>query len=803
MLAALFKPARGLMGRLKYLEKFLLIVVLFVLPLATVMFAYITDANAQIDFANSELSGTIYLRPLNTLFADVLRARAASARGGSADLAAAQHALTTDLAAVTSVDAQLGASLKTADQFSALKTDVAVLTASQASDDAYTPVVADIQALVAQVGDGSSLILDPALDSYYVMDIVVVELPNLQDLSGQIRALDGGIASRQAITPDERADVRTLAVSMRSRLDAIKRGTTVALANTQDTALPADLDQPTQDAIASTDTWLKGIETNVGSPAGLTTPASTLEAASSAAIDAQFALEARATAALDRVVGARADDYINRAHRVEAMAAVALAIVLYVFVGFYLSVTAAASALGQAARQLAEEDMPDFVERIRALASGDLTQQMTITASRLAVLKRDELGRIAGDFNRLLDSLHDTGIAFGAMSESLRDLIGQVQTSALSLTETSAQLSEASVQSGQAVHQVTLAVQNVAAGAQDSSRSAQQTNHAIGQLARAIDGIARGASEQARQVQTVSDTAAHMAAGVEQVAATAGSVAEASEQTRAAAQQGGLAVRETTVAMAEIQAVVGQAASKVRDLGGLGQRIGAVVETIDDIAEQTNLLALNAAIEAARAGEHGKGFAVVADEVRKLAERSGRETKQIAELIAQVQTGTRAAVSAMESGAARVEQGAETATQAGRTLEEILHAAETSVRQVTEIATASQRMAAGARGVTAGMQSISGVVEENSAATEQMAAQAGQVTDAVQSIAAVCEQQSAAAEQVMASAEQMSAQVQDMGAQAQGLAATAVHLNGLVSRFKLVESPGDKPSNVVPLRRAA
>ena len=248
---------------------------------------------------------------------------------------------------------------------------------------------------------------------------------------------------------------------------------------------------------------------------------------------------------------------------------------------------------------------------------------------------------------------------------------------------------------------------------------------AVDQLSQVIDGIARGATDQARQVQTTSATATQMAAGVEQVAANATQMAAASQQTRAAAEHGGQAVRETTAAMTEIQAVVGQAASKVRELGKLGQKIGAVVETIDDIAEQTNLLALNAAIEAARAGEHGKGFAVVADEVRKLAERSGRETKQIAELIAQVQTGTKDAVAAMDSGAAKVELGSEKAAQAGQALDEILTAVQDTVRQVGEIASSSQQMAGGARSVTDAMHSISAVVEESSAATEQMAAQAG------------------------------------------------------------------------------
>jgi methyl-accepting chemotaxis protein len=496
------------------------------------------------------------------------------------------------------------------------------------------------------------------------------------------------------------------------------------------------------------------------------------------------------------------------------LGALAAGILLSLGLGFFLarSIANAVTRVARTAQHIAQNDLASFAAMAQAMAAGDLTQRVSVTARRVDLSSTDELGAMAADFNVMIERLQATGAAFDEMGTNLRHLVGQVQESALSLADTSAQLGSAAAQTGSAVQQVTMAVQNVASGAQETSRSAQETTAAVGQLSQVIDGIARGATDQARQVQTTSTTATRMAAGIEQVAASATQMASASQQTRTAAEHGGQAVRETTAAMTEIQLVVGQAAGKVRELGTLGQKIGAVVETIDDIAEQTNLLALNAAIEAARAGEHGKGFAVVADEVRKLAERSGRETKQIAELINQVQTGTREAVGAMDSGAAKIELGSDKAAQAGQALDEILTAVQDTVRQVSDIASSSREMAGGARSVTDAMHSISAVVEQSSASTEQMAAQASAVNGAIQAIAAVSEEQSAATEQVLASTEQMSAQVEQMAAQAQELAATAEQLKGLVARFKL----GDKVSAAAtaagrtaavktptPLRRAA
>ncbi len=338
---------------------------------------------------------------------------------------------------------------------------------------------------------------------------------------------------------------------------------------------------------------------------------------------------------------------------------------------------------------------------------------------------------------------------YKVLKASVRETLEESAKTTALLSRISAQLGERTANAGMAVQQVADAVQQIAGGADETSRATQQ----------------------------LLLTSSEMADGIVSVAASAGAVVEASTQTRATAERGADSIRSTVAGMKEIQTVVAQAAGRVSDLGQLSERIGAVVSTIDDIAEQTNLLALNAAIEAARAGEHGRGFAVVAEEVRKLAERSQRETKSIGELIAQVQDGTRDAVSAMAAGSERVGAEASQADLAGASLVEILEAVELTVSQISGIAAAAQQMAAQSQSTTSDIQSIAAVAQENSAATEE----------------------------VLASSEQMAGQMHDMASQAEQLTQAARRLHALTGRFSLgdvtgqVTDSGQRP----PLRRIA
>jgi methyl-accepting chemotaxis protein len=350
-----------------------------------------------------------------------------------------------------------------------------------------------------------------------------------------------------------------------------------------------------------------------------------------------------------------------------------------------------------------------MAEQVEKVSNGDLTM------SPMPFRNKDEIGRLSRDINTMINNL--------------KHLIREVASSS----------------------------EQVAASSEELTASAQQTTKATEHIATSMQQMASGTDQQVRSVEESAKTVNEMAVGIQQIAASSTQVADVANRASVQSTDGGKAIDSAVTQMNGISQTVNGLADVVKGLGERSKEIGEILDVITGISAQTNLLALNAAIEAARAGEHGRGFAVVADEVRKLAEQSSQSAQKISDLIKHIQGETSNAVVAMEQAMKEVQSGLDVVQTAGSAFDQIKLLVEGVASQIHAVSTASEQMAAGTQHVVRSIQLISDVAEVTASGTQQ----------------------------VSASSQEQLASMEEISASAQSLSRMAEDLQTIVEKFKV------------------
>lgn len=796
MFQPLFRPTMALMDRLPLVRKLMIVAGIFLLPITYLMWQYIADHQEQIEFARREAIGAEYLQPVLSLVQHLQQHRGAVTAFKSGDasfaqvVAQKQNEIAEDIRRIDEMTQKYGDLLKSTNEWNSTKAGWQNLQQSvqnlsaQESFEQHTTLVQRLLEFCAYIGYKSNLEFESDPNIHHMAKLITDVYPQLAEFMGQARAMGARVLAEKSRSQHQ-TETKLLA-----QLDTLSRHhfkdaqESVEDIFSTNPAARARQQKAYEEAKRQAEEYLALVNGIAKGKFAKTMSAKEYFDKATRAIDAQYERISATSQMLKEELNARIARESRERNFSILIGIVPVVLAFWVFTGYFLSAARTTRTLVQASGRMAQGDM-----------------QIDLSG----LTSRDEMGQIARAFADVVNYLQElTGVAqqiakgdltvkvsprsekdtlghsFASMKENLSYLIAQLAQNASQVSATSQQLSASTEQSGQASTEI-------ARGSEQLAQQASEAAQAMDNLDRAFHTVRQGSEAQREAARQAEEGMKQAAKAVEEVARSAQQMSASAQQASAIATQGGQSVEQMLETMRDIQQQAQASAQKVQQLDQLGQQIGHIVQTIEQIAEQTNLLALNAAIEAARAGEHGRGFAVVADEVRKLAEQASTATKEIAGLISTVRAGVEETVQAIGATGAQIADGYARSEQVGEVLSQIVQSAQQVAGEVQSVTAVAEQMSASVQQVLATVSTVLHSAEENAHAVEAMAAGSEQVSSAITSVASISQEAAASAQELNASSEEVAAAAQELARMAQAL-------QEIVSQFRYEQEQGSRSS---------